>query len=393
MNKENIAARCPDLYNGNVKNFFADVTDPNSLDAETMRRIHSQIVFCVSNEIPHFIARNFSGYPKSAPHEANDGTRFYCGDNALAVWLYGSLLGRRLPIAWSLHEAVATKSLPLCDSRSVNGLHWRKIAHDPLGLYNARWKLSHVFKCGVIDSNKVPVNSVTLTARFVRLAHPINHFLSPKPFNRKTGGFKFHGESDPAESNDICQWIWAQRKSLYPDICDWFEDVALIAESERSNAAPDGRSLEFSWHQRVNPTQEETAPATNTAQPTSLISPVTKTTNDLFSVSTLSPEEKGATWTLNDSDAKKHYFRNIPYPHSHRFYSILLSFRTSASDKVQFIGIFKVDIEEMVRNGILKTTPDGQSVKVAVWHEGEDFVLKSSKTNDGVRLVRLSNAS
>lgn len=227
------------------------------------------------------------------------------------------------------------------------------------------WYFAHIFDAkGHVPAEDPKAWSTwsrgELVRRTLRNIHPLNIFLFPKAGSSSYSGME--------EVRGYCARLWS---TLFPQ--EWSEFLASVGEDRTlENKGDPSLPIRFGMNERLR--------VTDATRRTSAEA------SELTCLSCAPNGENPARWTLNDCDSKKHYFRMVPYPYRGGVYYIDLSWK-SAGGMIRGVGVVPVEVESLVAAGVLRLSAAGSQVKVAIYHEGESFVLKTNQADRGILLV------
>jgi hypothetical protein len=245
---------CPDNWKGKLLDFIRDYVLHNLPDRSLAQSLHLQIKALAlhrsKESVPYFV-RGLGG--ARAPRGVRtDYSDVYNCDNAPAIWLYHKLMETNEINEYFLINSLKSMKFPLRDvggrEGEKEGYIWAKVACDPLGYRRnngGRWKLCHIFsvKAGLPDS----VN--WYFRRFVRLIHPFNYFLFPKPIRYGKGYYTL--DKDLGESLSVCLLISnLMRERFGEQLWNEFLELAGVEKSESPGSSQDmitGSNFEINW--------------------------------------------------------------------------------------------------------------------------------------------------
>lgn len=203
------ATPCPKAWTirgtSGLEAYFDAFVRPNLPDASAVRMLHQFLRDYLVSQPRTFVVRDGRAKGVLCPV---GGVRYYGSDNEAALWFWVSCqpgLAQRLR---PLRELIEAHAFPIGDPNAeqefrAQGATWRTWGKGdaawPIRGANG-WKLCHVYDAG---AKHLDDTLAGLTARMVRLIHPLNHFLFPKPYRADYGGHRFDcrglSTADPGE--------------------------------------------------------------------------------------------------------------------------------------------------------------------------------------------------
>lgn len=197
---------CPRNWTGTIEEFFDQFVIPNWPDPEIARCVHNQIGEYIAANSTFFV-RDLTGGGTARGVELPqfNGQIFNC-DNAPAIWHYTKMKFEEDYADTFLYSAILNHQLPLKDLGARPGEEnyvWSRTSADPQQIRTpngGRWKLCHIYSV----KRDLPTDTQWLKKRFVRLMHPFNQFLFPRP-NYLGKGYYPIG-SDLGEAKYICEY-------------------------------------------------------------------------------------------------------------------------------------------------------------------------------------------
>ncbi len=250
---------CPKQWNGSLEDFLNEFVIKNLPGKEKMLDFHRGIKSLHMGEINFFVRSLGSGTSARGVPTGILQNRLYNCDNAPAIWIYNQLKSN-FKSSLELEKLLFKKDIPLRDigAREGESLYcWSKKNADPGNFRSSdggRWKLCHIYSV----KKGIPENEEWYSKRFIRLIHPFNLFLFPRPI-RKGKGYYSIG-NDLGESDIVCSEV-ARKIQVIVGNEAWSEFLNLIGANEISKVGSIKipiETIDLKWEENTRSTQIKT---------------------------------------------------------------------------------------------------------------------------------------
>lgn len=206
----------PSAFAGTLEELFDGYIAHNLPSAESVERVHRQLVTYAASRDALFLVRRVRGTERGVAYEAQDGVRFKATDNAPAWWMHATLL-REGQIADDAIGAVI-ESIPN---------HMFEIAKTSAPTANqSGWHIAHIFGVGDRQVDYVSWNRADVVGRFFRNVHPCNYVPLPNPDWQKWGA-----------DERVIAFVAADFARRYASVWSDFIRLACASEASRPKVA------------------------------------------------------------------------------------------------------------------------------------------------------------